>query len=368
MTLKSVNNVIGTVADGLKSLIPGFGEASFKSSWEKLLNSVDSSTSAGWLEGMFITAPSNCNDPNTKFSDTGENMRLPEALKHFGDLYGDNNPNTKPTLDDLKLVKAKVKCYNNEFRITNNKGTPEQIYFLDLTSDIEKLLDAKIQTMEKSADSPQTQLGGAPVAGGAAAISDGAILAKVGDIPYRIEDMRVHYEGGLYDGGKRYIMSEFVSRVGVGSCGAGSDDLCFGFELTENTPVTFGLSTSLSPKGFGTAFGYKISDNRLEKEGVWTNDTEYYFNDVELLVSKDNLKKWVVLKNAHKNLKDTYSNGFRFSFADETEVGHNDYAIRLYAEDDPGLFLNKLIENGNEIACKYPQYRKAAIQSGVKCQ
>ncbi len=158
LTLKSVNSVIGTVADGLKSLIPGYGEASFKNSWEKLLNSVDSSMSAGWVESMFITAQGNCIIPEMKLSDTGENMGLPDVLKHFGNLYGDNDPNTNPTLEDLEFVKAKVNCYNHEFSNTNTKETPEQRYFLDLTTDIEKLIDTKIAQIKTNSKAIKTEV------------------------------------------------------------------------------------------------------------------------------------------------------------------------------------------------------------------
>jgi hypothetical protein len=146
-------NDIQDLIIGLVDIMPDYDSNPLKT----ITDAIDIAINGSHIDDELAFAQVDCAPIMLEISDTGNTMMLPEALKHFGDLYGDGNTNTNPTLDDLKGAKSKAECYKQKF-----SNIEEGKYLSQLTTDLEKLLDSKIQTMEKSVDSVQKLKSGEP--------------------------------------------------------------------------------------------------------------------------------------------------------------------------------------------------------------
>jgi hypothetical protein len=107
---------------------------------------LDRAFSAAWIESTLLNAGGACTRGRVSLSDTKEEVPLHEALKHFGDLYNDGDPNTNPSIDDLKATKELAECYLNTY---STKSSVDE-YLFDVTNALIKFLDTKISSYESA--------------------------------------------------------------------------------------------------------------------------------------------------------------------------------------------------------------------------
>ena len=126
----------------IKNIIPGFIDFD---DTQTLIDSIEKAMSAGSVDNHLTYSQGIC--LGISISDTSEKMTLPEALRHFGDLYNDGNPDTNPTINDLKQTKKKAECCQDKFI---SESSEEKKYLFQITGALIKLLDYKISSMEQS--------------------------------------------------------------------------------------------------------------------------------------------------------------------------------------------------------------------------
>lgn len=136
-TASEIYNSIVDIKNTLKSLIPGFSDLD---DIQSLADSINSANSATFIESYLLEAGGKCG--RVELSDMDERVELHVALKHFGDLYGDGNPNTNPTINDLKNTKGLAECFLDKY----GTKSPEGKYLSQVTSSLIKFLDSKISS------------------------------------------------------------------------------------------------------------------------------------------------------------------------------------------------------------------------------